>query len=140
MKAEKALLRVSPFPVAASDFSKTRALPRQPVFESISISRCAFMEVHLPGLRSISVELDKQEALIGRSSSCRIQLQFPDVSRLHARLTYHNEEYLIEDLGSTNGTYVNGVLVEKCVLRNNDQIQIGDAMILFVEEKSRERR
>ena len=36
-----------------------------------------------------------------------------------------------------NGTYVNGIRVLKCILRNNDQIDIGEAKIVFIEEKTR---
>lgn len=42
---------------------------------------------------------------------------------------------IIEDLNSTNGTYVNGVRVNRCILRHNDLIRIGDATILFSQQK-----
>jgi pSer/pThr/pTyr-binding forkhead associated (FHA) protein len=57
---------------------------------------------------------------------------------MHARIIYRNEEYQIEDLGSTNGVYVNGIKVEKCILREQDVIEIGGVKILFVEEKIRQ--
>ncbi len=47
----------------------------------------------------------------------------------------HNEEYLIEDLGSKNGVFVNGIRVVKCILRNSDQIDIGGVKLVFREEK-----
>lgn len=52
------------------------------------------------------------------------------------RLTFRNEGYPLEDLGSTNGTSVNGIKVERCVLRTNDQIDIGGVKVLFSEEKT----
>jgi pSer/pThr/pTyr-binding forkhead associated (FHA) protein len=58
------------------------------------------------------------------------------ISRRHAQITFRNEEYHLEDLGSTNGTYVNGIKIVKCILRNNDQIDIGGVKMLFTEEKS----
>ena len=76
------------------------------------------------------------ELPIGRSPPCRIQLRRAIVSRSHARVTFRNEEYHLEDLGSTNGTYVNGIKVERCILRNNDQIDIGGVKMLFSEQKT----
>ena len=42
----------------------------------------------------------------------------------------------MEDMNSTNGVYVNGVRVVKCVLRDNDQIEMGGVKIIFKEEKT----
>lgn len=50
------------------------------------------------------------------------------MSRHHARVTPTPECLFIEDLGSTNGTYVNGVRVQRAPLNHNDRIRIGDAM------------
>jgi pSer/pThr/pTyr-binding forkhead associated (FHA) protein len=61
------------------------------------------------------------------------------VSRKHARITYYNEEYHVEDLDSTNGVYVNGIKVARCILRDQDQIEIGKVKILFSEAKIREK-
>jgi hypothetical protein len=81
------------------------------------------------------VELGQGEAVIGRMPGCTIRLSSTNVSRRHARVIFRNEEYHIEDLGSTNGTYVNGIRVAKCALRSNDQIDIGGVKILFTEER-----
>jgi pSer/pThr/pTyr-binding forkhead associated (FHA) protein len=86
--------------------------------------------------RNEMIDLEDREMLIGRSPNCDIYLSSESVSRRHARLSFRNEEYFIEDLNSTNGLYVNGIRVEKCVLRNNDQIEIGGVRVLFHEEKS----
>jgi pSer/pThr/pTyr-binding forkhead associated (FHA) protein len=80
-------------------------------------------------------ELGEKAVIIGRSAECDIQLGVPNVSRKHAAVVSHNEEYLIEDLESTNGVFVNGIKVVKCVLRNNDQIEIGGVKLVFNEEK-----
>jgi pSer/pThr/pTyr-binding forkhead associated (FHA) protein len=84
------------------------------------------------------IELEEGEAIIGRSPQCDIQLEVGNVSRQHARIIFRNEEYQIEDLGSTNGVYVNGIKVEKCVLRDHDQINVGGVKFLFSEEKIRQ--
>jgi pSer/pThr/pTyr-binding forkhead associated (FHA) protein len=86
------------------------------------------------------IELEEGEAIIGRSPQCDIQIEVENVSRQHARIIFRNEEYQIEDLGSTNGVYVNGIKVEKCVLRDHDQIDVGGVRILFSEEKIRQKK
>jgi DNA-binding winged helix-turn-helix (wHTH) protein len=54
------------------------------------------------------VDLGPGENLIGRSVECAVRLDSTDVSRRHARIFVSGDEATIEDLGSTNGTFVNG--------------------------------
>lgn len=79
-----------------------------------------------------SIALDKSEFAIGRRSDSDIQLDDPSVSGRHARLSRVASPYLeghydvfIEDLGSTNGTEVNGRRIQQARLRNDDRIRIG---------------
>ena len=53
-------------------------------------------------------ELDKPSYVIGREAGNDLVIEDPQVSRRHAQLTQQGNSYLIEDIGSTNGTYVNG--------------------------------
>jgi diguanylate cyclase (GGDEF)-like protein len=73
---------------------------------------------------------------IGRSPELRVSLpDVPSVSRLHARLAHCEEAVTLEDLGSTNGTYVNGRMVlgpER--LRSGDRFQVGAAHFKFLHE------
>ncbi len=78
-----------------------------------------------------SIRIDRTNYEIGRRSDAAIPLIQPGVSRHHARLFHLHSEEIIEDLESTNGTYVNGVRITRCVLQNNDVIRIGDATLLF---------
>jgi len=139
MKEDESPVKVNPLPAQRSEFAKTTPISRKAVLEDIAVSRYAYLETSHPGLETTRVDLAEKDTLIGRVSQCRVQLQFDNTSRLHARITYRDEEYYIEDLESTNGTFVNGVQVQKCVLRSNDQIQIGDAKILFMEGKIRKK-
>jgi pSer/pThr/pTyr-binding forkhead associated (FHA) protein len=91
----------------------------------------------VPGLEPKRVELGRGEITIGRDKECNIHLPLPNASRKHARLFAKGEEFLIEDLNSTNGTVVNGVRISRCVLRNNDQIRIGEARMQFIHQKFR---
>jgi pSer/pThr/pTyr-binding forkhead associated (FHA) protein len=90
------------------------------------------------GEKKERIYLGENEVVIGRIPDCDIQLLVDNVSRMHARIIYRNEEYQIEDLDSMNGVYVNGIKVEKCILREHDIIEIGGVKILFVEEKVRQ--
>jgi len=116
-------------------FSSTAALPRKAFIGELPLKQRVCLEIIGSGGKSKLIELGQGELTIGRSPGCAIQLRRTMVSREHARITFRNEEYHLEDLGSTNGTYVNGIKIVKCVLRNNDQIDIGGAKILFTEEK-----
>lgn len=137
MNEERTLVKINPMPAWASELSQTRPISRKVVMEDLPSRHLASLEIYCPGIEPTAVDLDEHETIVGRTSECRIQLQLPNVSRLHARITYRNDEYLIEDLGSTNGTFVNSVRIQRCILRNNDQILIGDSKIIFSEEKSR---
>ena len=132
-------VKTKPLAAQGMEFSKTIPISRKAVLEDIAVSRYAYLEIGHPGLKKTRVELEEEDVFIGRGSLCRVRLQFENTSRLHSRITFRDEEYYIEDLESTNGTFVNGVQVQKCVLRNNDQIQIGDAKILFTEGKIRKK-
>lgn len=139
MKEDESTIKTDPLPVQGTEFSKTTPVSRKAVLEDIAFNRYAYLDISHPGLDATRLELEEKETLIGRVSQCRVRLPFDNTSRLHARITFRNEEYQIEDLESTNGTFVNGVQVQKCVLRSNDQIQIGDAKILFMEGKTRKK-
>ena len=70
--------------------------------------------------------LEGDEILIGRESNSTLHIDSPGVSRRHARLVFQNNQYLLEDLGSSNGTFVNGVQISKpWPLKNGDVISLG---------------
>lgn len=117
-------------------YSTTTELPRKAVIEEIPIKRRSHLKITGFGGKDKVIELGEGQVIIGRSPECRAQLPVNNVSRKHARVIFRNEEYHIEDLGSVNGTYVNGIRIVKCVLRNNDQIDIGEVKILFYEEET----
>ncbi len=72
------------------------------------------------------------EVIIGRSPSCTISLEDAKVSRRHVRLSLEGGEARVSDLGSRNGTVVNGEKIEaEMVLLPGDRLQVGDSTILF---------
>jgi pSer/pThr/pTyr-binding forkhead associated (FHA) protein len=116
-------------------FDTTEEIPRGKFTDIVPLSQRAYLEITGSEEKDGIFELGERAVVIGRSTECDIQLGVQNVSRRHARVFFHNEEYLIEDLGSTNGVFVNGIKVVKCVLRNNDQIEIGGVKLVFNEEK-----
>jgi pSer/pThr/pTyr-binding forkhead associated (FHA) protein len=116
-------------------FDTTEEIPRGKFADIVPLSQRAYLEITGSEGKDGIFELGERAVVIGRSTECDIQLGVQNVSRRHARVYFHDEEYLIEDLGSTNGVFVNGIKVVKCVLRNNDQIEIGGVKLVFNEEK-----
>jgi hypothetical protein len=79
-------------------------------------------------------ELDQDSYIIGREAGAEIVIEDPQVSRRHAQLTRQGMSYLIEDIGSTNGTYVNGKRVTApMLLSNGDMIGLADTIVLAVQ-------
>ena len=116
--------------------STTTKLSRDTFVEGISVKQRACLEILGSEKENRIVELEEKDLIIGRIPECGISISVENVSREHARVIFRNEEYFVEDLGSTNGTYVNGIKIVKCVLRNSDQINIGGVKILFTEDKT----
>jgi hypothetical protein len=69
--------------------------------------------------------------VLGRSRSCDLKLQSPDASRRHAEIVAVASGHVLRDLGSTNGTYVNGQRIQEHPLRTGDRIEIGGDLMTF---------
>lgn len=69
--------------------------------------------------------------VVGRGTECDIQLPDISVSRRHAQLFAQDGKFLVEDLGSTNGTYVNGESVSRRNLSAGDRIRVGRLHLEF---------
>jgi len=76
-----------------------------------------------------SFDINGSSLVIGRDPSCDVPLRDPGISRHHARLELKGDHYILIDLGSSNGTCVNGVRVAESSLRAGDQIRIGNTLI-----------
>ena len=86
-----------------------------------------------------SRELTDGTYVIGRGVFCRIRFDAPEVNERHAILTVRNGEVILEDLHSTNGTFVNGEAIDRAVrLDGSKVVQIGTAMMRVSEEEAEE--
>ena len=79
------------------------------------------------------VALADEEATIGRRPDCAVPLSDPQVSRHHAQVRRGPEGFRVVDLGSTNGTTVNGTTISDHPLRDGDEIGVGNTAIRFEE-------
>jgi len=82
--------------------------------------------------------LDKAELFVGRDLSNDVVINDPEISRRHARLFQQGNSFVLEDLGSTNGTFVNGQrLIGPNILHPGDSITFGERMGLIFEAETR---
>jgi pSer/pThr/pTyr-binding forkhead associated (FHA) protein len=80
------------------------------------------------------VQLRPQSScVIGRSRSCNLRLPSADASRRHAEILAGRDGYVVRDLRSTNGTFVNGERIQERTLRPGDRIEIGGDVITFCQ-------
>lgn len=88
--------------------------------------------VLLQGGQATPYEIGPNEFYLGRLPECDIQLQSSMVSRKHARIVRDGDQYVFEDLGSGNGSYVNGKRIESAVpLQHDDRIKVGPILLRF---------
>ncbi|MDB5954964.1 FHA domain-containing protein [Ramlibacter sp.] len=92
------------------------------------------MIVSIDGVVIKEVQLTKDRTTLGRRPYNDIVIDNLAVSGEHAVLQLTDDEVFLEDLNSTNGTYVNGKAVKKQLLQNNDTVEIGKYKIKFINE------
>ncbi|MCG3173664.1 MAG: hypothetical protein GMKNLPBB_01863 [Myxococcota bacterium] len=84
-------------------------------------------------------ELSQERFVVGRSSEVNLTIDQESVSRKHAVFVSSNSGVFVEDLKSTNGTYVNDVIVDRQELKHGDLIKIGRAIFKFLSGNSIEK-
>jgi len=81
--------------------------------------------------KGLAFELSNVQSVIGRANA-DIELHDGTVSRAHARLTQRDGRWMLDDMGSANGTFLNGVRVAKSMpLQRGDQIRCGSTLLVF---------
>ena len=93
------------------------------------------MIVSIDGVVIKEVQLTKDRTTLGRRPYNDIVIDNLAVSGEHAVIQLSGKDVSLEDLNSTNGTYVNGKAVKKQMLANNDTIEIGKYKIKYVDEQ-----
>lgn len=77
------------------------------------------------------IPVSSSATMIGRRQSCDLRIPLTSVSRKHCQLNHDNGVWRIRDLGSRNGTYLNGKRVEESVIQAGDSIRIGPLAFMF---------
>ena len=96
------------------------------VFRSKSEQVCLVIKEGMDKNRNF--RLTGRRAIIGRDQSCDIVLSDSSISRRHAVLEQRRKQYVIRDLNSTNGTFVNGIRITEKVLKLEDEIKLGTTL------------
>lgn len=79
--------------------------------------------------------INKDEFIIGRQEDCDVAVTDPEISRRHLRLYQDNNRWFVQDLGSTNGTYLNKLRVDRYRLNPGDRIKAGQSHFGFYLDK-----
>lgn len=81
------------------------------------------------------VRVDSSRFVVGRNPGASLCIPSPTVSREHAELTVVDRGLLLRDLGSTNGTFVNGIRIQQpCTVRHSDLLQFGQVIFRVVQQ------
>lgn len=76
-------------------------------------------------------ELDQDETFLGRQNQNHIPIDDPSISGRHCSVVRNGHRYTVVDLGSTNGTRLNGAKITKSALKPKDIIQVGGVELMF---------
>lgn len=95
------------------------------------MAQLVFEDSLLGGTRSVAIGPDTGPVMVGRHRGCQIRLNADDVSRMHARIEYQNGAYLLVDLGSAAGTFVDQERIQKHWLTDGDRVLCGSSEICF---------
>ena len=85
----------------------------------------AFVRVMRGFYEGLEVPVDREWMVIGRGRSADLVIAEPTISRSHAAVGYDLEGFFVQDLGSTNGTRVNGNREPQMRLASGDELQLG---------------
>ena len=120
-------------PVSAKPVPPVQARPQIPAYDKslMPTSPGYWIVVRRGPKLNEMFRLDKDVVTLGRDEANDITINDAEVSRYHLRLLKRGDAYALEDLGSTNGTQLNGMqVIEVKQLKDGDTIMLGDAIIL----------
>lgn len=101
-----------------------------------SVPMGASVEVLEGFFAGLEVSVDRNRWIIGRGRCADLMIADPTISRAHAAIGYAEGRFFVEDLGSTNGTQVNGSSSSHAELRDGDRIQMGKLWLRFRQPSS----
>jgi hypothetical protein len=111
--------------------------PRQPSLTGHPRLLVSGPEPGPDGSRQRTYDLTTPVTLLGRGTDCDLRLVDPGVSRHHAELRIEDGEVVLVDLGSTNGTFVNGQPVRRVLLTDGTRVTLGRTTLVFRNDDGR---
>ena len=93
--------------------------------EAVLVPSGAAIEVLAGFYEGLTVPVDREWMVIGRGHSADVMIAEPTISRAHAAIGYDGAGFFMQDLGSTNGTRVNGDRQARASLSDGDELQLG---------------
>lgn len=94
----------------------------------------ASVKILFGGQEMQAYRLDQPQVRVGRDESCDIHIDNLGISRSHCQFEKAPGGYVVRDLNSANGTFVNGKRIQEHTLTNNDQVLIGKFTLIFMED------
>ena len=117
--------------MVAKDFEgKTELLKMDEIPDVVSLRKCQLVVVDGPN-RGKKLTLNKNITKVGKRESNDLILADKTVSRNHVEIEYASDSFLLRDLGSTNGTFVNGERITTAHLQDGDRITVGRTTMLY---------
>jgi pSer/pThr/pTyr-binding forkhead associated (FHA) protein len=107
------------------DLEAGRRSPEEPVPSGASI------QVMRGFYEGLEIPVDRDWLVIGRGRTADLVLSEATISRAHAAIGYEKGTFFVQDLGSTNGTGVNGKREPRTTLRDGDEVQLGKLLLRF---------
>src|SRR5437870_8712852 len=92
----------------------------------------------ISGLKDTVISMNEGPVLIGRQTGATLRIRNSSVSRRHAVIEQEGDKFVIADLDSRNGTFVNDVPVKRRELRHGDRVRIGESQFFFLLKESDE--
>lgn len=132
MPADPRLATLGVSLAAAAFVALVRDRRGAPPAPALDVDISTGIELTVSAARTIKTYRFGRRVLVGRAPNADLRLDDPLVSRLHARIEMREDGVYVEDLGSRNGTRVDGanVVGSRC-LRVDDEIEIGAASVIF---------
>ena len=93
--------------------------------DGFHVPRGAVVLVQSGFYEGLEVCVDRDWWVVGRGRSADLALAEPTISRSHAAIGFDADGFFVQDLGSTNGTWLNGGPAQRAVLKHGDTIQMG---------------
>lgn len=119
-------------PEQEKDFeTKTDLLKLEDGPEVVSLRKCQLVTIEGPN-KGKKITLSKEVTTVGKRETNDLSLEDKTVSRNHFEIQFNADSFILKDLDSTNGTYLNGSKVKEAYLAPGDVIKAGNSLIEFI--------